>query len=124
MAVDHLIFNKLKWWQSNEAPLIGKHAEVKKSARNFYIFESSGSGFYAYPATDEDVKSGTIHGEIRSAKFYGTNTSTETHMVCIDPGGKYWYKVEDVTISGGVKPSLSACIKHLSHFFVQRRWLR
>lgn len=96
-----LIFNKAKWYRASQQPLIGKHAEVKKSARNFYIFESSGSGFYTYPATNEDVKSGTIHGEITSARFYGANTSTGTHMVCIDPSGKYWYKVEDVTISEG-----------------------
>ena len=120
MAVDHLIFNQKKWWQANEAPLIGKHAEVKKSTRNVYVFESdpSDSGLYAYAYGSSNVKitSGTILGEFTSAKFYGADTPTDIHMVCIDPGGKFWYKVEDVTISGGVTALYRLCSKLCTTF--------
>ena len=100
MAVDHLIFNKLKWWNSKDEPLIGKHAEVKKTAKNVYVWESSAHGFYAYHDTDGPT-SGTIRGETTSVKFYGASTPSDVHMISLDPDSEYWYKVEDVTISEG-----------------------
>lgn len=95
-----LIFNKAKWYRASQQPLIGKHAEVKKTAKNVYVWESSGHGFYAYHDTDKST-SGTIRGETTSVKFYGASTPSDVHMISLDPDSEYWYKVEDVTISEG-----------------------
>lgn len=99
--LDHLLFNKLKWWNSKDEPLIGKTCRVKNAVEtSAYTFESG--NVYAEYELDTlvgqlDITGGVILGEQKSAKL---DDGSIHHMISYDSRGKWWLKLEDCEISG------------------------
>lgn len=127
--LDYLIFNKLKWFNVAD--------NTDNVIANGKIYEAIPVSF--------TIKAGDTILDTLARANGGINTDQEVH--CVGAGediyfftgfinynigsNKYTigqpgavYKKDVKNIKWGVKPSLSACIKHLSHFFLPRRWLR
>ena len=99
--LDHMLFNKLKWWNSKDEPLIGKTCRVKNAVKtSAYTFEN-GNAYAKYNLynlnAQLDITGGEILGEQKSAKF---DDGSIHHMISYDSRGKWWLKLEDCEISG------------------------
>ena len=96
MAIDHLVFNKSKWWEAQNQPLIGKQVKGVSVAR--YRLESpvyNSLSFEASTTAPVDVQGKVVAEAHNSA---GTFVVTDDHSRFGFPDSNEWFKINDLTI--------------------------
>lgn len=101
--LSHLILNKLKFWNAEKEPLLGKHVKMKGSDY-IHVYEDShaisGNRFITYPNTDYDyfLTEGEIKG-VCQADYdeWGKPTVLKTYISLKNVKG-YWKTDDNLSI--------------------------
>ena len=103
--LDHMIFNKSKWWEAQNQPLIGKQVKGVSVAR--YRLESNSYNSLSFEVSTKapvDVQGKVVAEAHNSA---GTFVVTDDQSRLGFSGSNEWFKIDDLTIFGGVTSPLS-----------------
>ena len=103
MAIDHLIFNKSKWWEAQNQPLIGKQVKGVSVVRYRLVSNSYNSlSFEASTTAHVDVQGKVVAEAHNSA---GTFVVTDDQSIPAFSNSNTWFKINDLTIFGGANAS-------------------
>ena len=103
--LDHMIFNKSKWWEAQNQPLIGKQVKGVSVAR--YRLEGNSYNSLSFEVSTKapvDVQGKVVAEAHNSA---GTFVVTDDQSRLGFSGSNEWFKIDDLTIFGGVNNPLS-----------------
>lgn len=116
--LDHMIFNKPKWWEAQNQPLIGKQVKGVSVAR--YRLESNSYNSLSFEVSTKapvDVQGKVVAEAHNSA---GTFVVTDDQSRLGFSGSNEWFKIDDLTIFGGVNSLLSHLYQAFRAFIARK----
>lgn len=107
--LDHMIFNKLKWFNTDKQPAFGK--QVKGNGVTTWALAWRDNISFDDKGEFTNVN-GKVISEVRNSQGHYVMTDDHSRGSLTDSAG--WFNMDDLTIfGGGVNSPLSACIKAL-----------